>query len=156
MRVVVPYTRLHPITKQVLDSYGFPVWYQHLDGDDSYRKLLQYLWQGGETVVLIEQDVVPWPGAIEELHGCCGLWCSCSYLYNGCLSLFHMLGCVKLSADLMRLLPELWDEPGHWSTLDTRLYHAAMAKGEVAHPHRPPVIHLNDRQMARSSAAIPR
>jgi hypothetical protein len=149
LKVIVPFVSLHPATRSVLDSYRVPVQYERLDGDDAYRLLLQRLWREGETCVIIEQDILPWPGAIEELHQCCGLWCSCSYLYGGCYSLSHMLGCTKLSDRLMGLLPTLWDEPGHWSSLDTRLYHAAYAVGEVAHPHRPPVIHLNAKEMDR-------
>ena len=152
-KVIVPFTRLHPVTEAVLASYSLNIRYERLEGDQAYRLLLQRLWREGETVVIVEQDILPWPSAIEELHQCMGLWCSCSYLYGGAYSLFHMLGCTKLSAKLMQLLPDLWDEPGHWSTLDTRLYHAAMQIGEVAHPHRPPVIHLNPKELARNAEA---
>jgi hypothetical protein len=147
IRVIVPYRTLNHWTERVLDSYGLPVMYAPLgDDDDAYRRLLQRLWQARTTIVIVEHDVVPWYGAIEELHHCMGLWCSCSYRYHGGYGLYHTLGCAKLSAALMQKLPNLWDEPGHWSQLDQRLFFAAREVGQEVHPHRPPVLHLKEEE----------
>jgi hypothetical protein len=116
------------------------------DDDDAYRRLLQRLWQARTTVVIVEHDVVPWYGAIEELHHCMGLWCSCSYRLQGGYGVHHSLGCTKLSGRLMQLLPTLWDEPGKWDALDQRLWFAARAIGQEPHPHKPPVLHLSDKE----------
>jgi hypothetical protein len=59
----------------------------------------------------------------------------------------HMLGCAKLGEGLMRELPGIWDAPGHWSELDQRLFFAARDAGIEPHLHRPPVIHLNPRDL---------
>lgn len=143
-RVVVPYTTLHPVTKSVLDSYDLQdVAYVDVSKDaDAYRRLLRDLWRDEVAVVLIEHDIVPWPGAIEELAGCMGLWCSCAYRFKGGYGVYHGFGCTKISADLMRLLPNVWAEPGTWDLLDQRLLFAARDVRQEPHPHRPPVIHL--------------
>lgn len=143
-RVVVPYTTLHPVTKSVLDSFELrDVAYMDVSADtDAYRRLLRDLWNEQTTVVMVEHDIVPWPGAIEELAGCMGLWCSCAYRLGGGYGVYHGFGCTKISADLMRLVPHVWDEPGSWDVLDQRLWFAAREAGQEPHPHRPPVIHL--------------
>src|SRR5688572_21038894 len=118
MNVVVPYRNLHPVTRDVLESYQLPVRYVELNDDDGYRQLLKRIWQEGETVVLVEHDVVPWPGAIEELFACPCLWGSYSYRINGGIGIHHGLGCTKISGALMRMLPGLWDQRWHWSLVD--------------------------------------
>jgi hypothetical protein len=46
-------------------------------------------------------------------------------------------------------LPAVWDTAGvHWSKLDGHLFHAARDAGQEPHLHRPPVIHLNPREMS--------
>lgn len=146
MKVVVPYTDLHPLVKTVLDSYQLPTTYVALPTDDSYRQLLKRLWDEGETVCLVEHDIVPWYGCLEELDGCMGQWCTCAYRYGGGYGLYHLLGCTKLSATLMRRLPGLWDQPRPWSELDRHLFFAAREIGQDPHGHRPPVLHLNLRE----------
>lgn len=146
--VVVPYSdgHLNPWTRRVLDSYAINVSYSLLPDDDAYRRLLRDLWQAQRTVVLVEQDIVPWYGAIEELYRCMGEWCSCAYRYRGGYGIYHGLGCTKVSAELMQATPGLWDAPGHWSEMDRRLYFAAREVGQEPHPHRPPVLHLKEEE----------
>jgi hypothetical protein len=149
IRVIVPYRTLNHWTERVLDSYGLPVMYAPLgDDDDAYRRLLQRLWQARQTVVIVEHDVVPWYGAIEELHHCMGLWCSCSYRLQGGYGVTHSLGCTKISARLMQLTDGIWDEPRKWDVLDQHLFFAARAVGQEPHGHRPPVLHLSDKEYA--------
>lgn len=150
-RVYVPYPEqvpLNPWVERVLASYNLNLVFVRLGNDDAYRQLLHTIWAEQHTVVIIEHDIVPWYGAIEELHGCLGLWCSCSYRYQGGYGLYHGLGCTKLSAELMRLTPHVWDEPGHWSTLDQRLFFAAREVAQEPHHHRPPVLHLSEKEYA--------
>lgn len=148
MKLVVPYApgRLNEYVPAVLSSYGHSPQFVELHGDHGYSDLLKTLWAEGETFVLVEQDVLPWPGAVEELHNCVGLWCSCSYIHNGAHGLYHMLGCTKVSARLIGMLPHVWDKPVHWTRCDTHLYHEARALGQDPHPHRPPVVHLHPRE----------
>ena len=142
MKVVCPYTKLHPVTKGVLDSYGLQVRYVPLKGDYAYGELLRDIWIKRDPVVIVEHDIVPWPGCVEELYGCPGEWCTCSYSYNGGLGISHMLGCAKLSTALMDALPNLWDDPCHWADCDRRLFFSARDIRKEPHQHRPAVIHL--------------
>jgi hypothetical protein len=149
MRVVVPYApgRLHSVTRRVIESYELSTEWVELRDYDDYRKLLRRIWDDGRTVVLIEQDVVPWPGAIEELYHCMGEWCSCAYRLFGGYGVYHHLGCTKLSSELMKKLPDVWNEPRPWNVLDAHLRWEANRIGVHPHPHRPPVIHLSEREI---------
>lgn len=148
MRVVVPYVQLHPLVAPILRSQGHRPDCFELSGDDAYRQLLKWLWEVGESVIIVEQDILPWPGALDELAGCPCRWGTYSYREHGGVGIAHMLGCAKLTGALMAAVPQVWDEPGHWSGLDQRLFFAARAVGIEPHLHRPPVLHLNARELA--------
>lgn len=144
MTVIVPHApgMLHPVTKFVLEQEGHGIEYAELTGDDGYRLLLQRLWIRFAPVVIVEQDVVPWPGAIAELLACPAAWCTHSYRYDGGIGYAHMLGFAKLSPKLMEAMPDVWSTPCHWSECDRRLFFAARAKSIEPHLHRPAVVHL--------------
>jgi hypothetical protein len=147
MKVICPHTALHPVTKGVLDSYNLGVRYVQLDAEYAYGNLLRELWAERETVVIIEHDIVPNHGCVEELFGCSAIWCAFSYQWRNefgevGVGLSHQLGCTKISAHLMNALPDLWNEPCHWSLCDQRLFFAAREIGREPHLHRPAVIHL--------------
>jgi hypothetical protein len=127
-----------------VNCYGLSPRFAPVSHDHDYWKLFCELWREGKTVVLIEHDVLPWPGAIEELLACPALWCSCSYRINGGYGIHHAFGCTKISADFMQLLPDVWQRiiNREWHALDSQLCHAALQAGQVPHPHRPPAIHL--------------
>jgi len=143
MRVVVPFQRLHPVTKKVVDYYRPE--YVHLEDDDGYRLLMQRLWREREPVIIIEQDIVPWPYAVEELWRCSCSWGSYSYQLHGGIGIVHGFGCCKLTTILMDAVPNVWDEPERWDVLDQRLFFAAREVGLEPHRHRPDVTHLNER-----------
>ena len=145
MKVVVPYTNLHPVTKMVTEWYKPE--YVHLEDDDAYRRLLKQLWEERESVVIVEHDVVPWPYAIEELFRCSCWWGAYSYQLHGGVGIHHGFGCTKFGLKLMEAVPFIWDEPGHWNSLDQRLYFCARKLGIEPHPHRPPVIHLSEKHI---------
>lgn len=146
--IVVPYVTLIPLAKAVLESYRLPITYVELTDDDAYRRLLKLIWRARETVTIVEHDILPWPGALEEVTACPCSWGTYSYKTLGGVGIAHMLGCAKLTGKLMDALPTVWDEPGHWSGLDQRLFFAARAAGIEPHLHRPPVIHLNPRDLS--------
>jgi hypothetical protein len=148
VKLVVPYTQLHPLVPRVLATYGLKPEYVFLEDDDAYRRLMQCLWDDGETVVIVEHDVLPWEGAVEELYNCSGPWCSCSYRIGGAVGIYHGLGCTKLSAELIRRTAGLWDRPYHWSVIDRVLLFTAREHELEPHPHRPSVIHLSERELA--------
>jgi hypothetical protein len=148
-RVIVPHSNLHPATKQILDSYGgIDLEYVELDSKFGYWKLMKRLWSEGRTTIIVEHDIVPWPGAIEELWDCPCSWGTFSYKMNigeaQGIGVSHALGCAKLTDRLMAAVPDVWEEPATWDKLDQILFWAARGEGREPHLHRPPVIHLHD------------
>jgi hypothetical protein len=133
----------------VLADYGLLPRYEHLPLEESYWSLLCGLWLEQQSFIIVEHDIVPWPGAIEEIWNCPLPWCAFSYhrhvseLRRG-VGDYHGFGCVKFSAELMKRLPEVWTkcERRHWSKLDTHFEHFTYVAGIRPHHHRPPVIHL--------------
>jgi hypothetical protein len=143
MKVVVPYTKLRRMQQWLLRRYN-PCYVDVSASDDDYWTLLTELWQQRETVVLIEHDILPWPGALEELVACPALWCAYSYDQHG-IGIFHSFGCVKFSGELMNLLPDIWQGMDkHWSQLDQQFEWRAFQAGQRPHGHRPAVIHLHE------------
>lgn len=154
MKLIVPYTEaIRPIVKEVLiDIYGLKPDFVYVGaGDEEYWKLMKGIWSLGETFLIVEHDVLPWPGALEELEQCPFPWCSCTYLIKRSklntqgYGVFHGFGCTKFSAHLIKMLPDVWDqiESRHWKHLDAQFYTQALACDQIPHPHRPPAIHLH-------------
>jgi hypothetical protein len=145
VNIIIPHVQLHPLLPQLLSRYGHaPTYIDVSASSDAYWNLLNDLWQKGETFILVEHDILPWPGALEELWQCPGLWCANSYDQRG-IGIYHSFGCTKFSAELIRRLPDVWSRIGHhWSRLDSEFEWQACQAGLRPHPHRPPVIHLHD------------
>lgn len=152
MKVICPYTALHPRVASALDHSGWP--WKAIDvshSDTTYARLFGVLWATGETFALVEHDIVIRPGVLDELAACDEQWCAFSYSYQS--SEHYGLGCVKFSADLLCTYPdavaETWLEVsnvhprGHWCNLDDRLSRVLTARCVTQHQHGPPVEHLH-------------
>lgn len=152
MTVVVPFTgELHPVVRDVMSEQIPDVQFCPIEGDHGYQLLLRRLWRQRKSVVIVEHDILPWPGAIPELWQCSCRWGAYSYQLHGGIGIYHGFGCAKLTGELMEIVPNIWEgELAHWSQLDQMLWFAARAKGHEPHPHRPPVIHLNPRHRERT------
>lgn len=70
-----------------------------LASDSGYGELLADAWAAGAGFVLVEHDVVPWPGACAELVGCAEPWCAFRYPMGG--RDVVSLGCMKFSDHLV-------------------------------------------------------
>lgn len=138
----------HELVLPLLKSYGLTPEVRVLDGEDGYRQLMLGVWRERKPVIIVEHDILPWPGAIEELIACPCLWGTYSYRCHGGIGISHMLGCAKITAELIDLLPDLWDSPVHWAKIDGHLFFGAERAGQQPHLHRPAVIHLNPRELA--------
>lgn len=151
MKLIVPYVegRLHPLVLPVLRSDGLQPQAERLLDDYDYGRLMARLWREFQTVFVVEQDILPWPGALRELQQCSCEWGTYSYHYFGGIGISHMLGCCKLTDRLMSRLPQLWDWGCHWAYVDRRLFSEARAAGIEPHLHRPPVIHLSGDHYAQ-------
>lgn len=153
MRVTCPYAgSIPPETVAALDASGFP--WEAADVSrtpTSYTRLFCRLWADGEPFAIVEHDIVPHPGALDELLGCPRDWCAFAYPYmNGT----HAgLGCTRFSATLLAAVPDAveqtWREStdvhpaGFWCALDDRLGRVLRRSGFTQHVHGPPVTHLN-------------
>lgn len=152
MRVIAPYTKR---VDEVLDALGAacedfePYYVGRRDRD--YFDLLSMLWADGETVCVVEHDVVVGLDTLDDLASCAHDWCGFPYRYGNTIT--HGLGCVKFGADLiarnpdaMRRVGVMFDgehEKRHWCRLDAWLQGCVLTDaGEVKHEHLPPVTHL--------------
>lgn len=115
--------------------------------DYQYGRTLYDAWAQGEPFINLEQDVVPWPGAIRELWECDHLWCTFMYPIGHSGKLQKALGVVKFSQFLIESFPDAnlgWNETP-WNALDAQVYGALQVDRQChPHMHSPAVAHLSD------------
>ena len=144
MRVFVPFTEVRRRTRQALELYN-PSFVDCGASQWAYPEFFQARWAEGETFINVEHDVVPWPGAIEQLWDCPHDWCWFSY--PGWTADEAPFGCVKFSAALIAEHPGVWDQyPGllkaqggpcftAWCGLDVYWWWYALRRGVSGHQH---------------------
>ena len=136
-----------------------------------YYDLIVAMCERGEPFVIVEQDIVPPPGAVEALLACPEPWCGHSYdvaprEHNGrvladVVEIFGDLGCLGLTAFKGRAVRWLgivlsgW-APITWSKLDGMCYRALRiaepgtyepgqpGEGLRIHQHFPSASHLHN------------
>lgn len=157
--MVVPYASLYPETRAALAADGWDAEYADVSGSvTAYADLLESVWALGETVIVVEQDIVPWPGALAILRDCPSPWCGFAYELGTGYEAW--LGCTKFEGRLMLAHPDAFAlidampsdgvHPRLWSRLDTRLTAVLLGRGaDPIHVHWPPVGHLNPDQKTR-------
>jgi hypothetical protein len=150
MKVVVAYCQLHPKTVEAVwasaDEMDEIVWADTSRSDDAYYDVLREHWSRGETFVVLEQDKVPAPFALRELHDCLEPWCTypVPMAHNGLPCDFVSLSCTKFGAELMAHWPNLMDRvgemnmgfgPKHWNRLDMCMANQVHRKSGPCHWH---------------------
>jgi len=171
MRVVVPYAKLYPETREALEADGVEAEYVDVGRDPTaYHWLLEQLWGKSHGFIVVEQDIVVRPGCVAELESCPEPWCGFAYSIGTTYGSF--LGFVKFSDDLVAHHPgvflgiaSLRDDGTprrYWGRLDTRLKQVLEDReGQRMHIHWPAVDHLNPDKgtpivnCVRCGAAIP-
>jgi hypothetical protein len=141
--IVCPYTNLRPETRAALA--GEDVTFVDVSGSDTdYYWLVQAFWYRGDGVLIVEHDVVTYPGAIASLQDCPWPWCGVPTLVGINWWPFH--GCVKFSTELMARYPDTVDrlEDHHWKAFDGPMDRYLLQQGEYPHLHWPAARHLND------------
>lgn len=133
-----------------------------LDPDDptAYARALVRAWSTGLTFVVVEQDIVPPPGAIHRLSTCADAWCVHAYPVSGRVW-WPMLGLAKFDAEIMRDFPNLahaalWYRKGkrewaHWRSCNELLAFDLTARGLEPHRHLPDAAHLHEYPERASS-----
>jgi len=160
MRVIVPAVKENCLASLALRAEGIYHETRICDGAFGYGKLVADLWRQGRGFILVEHDIVPWPGALKAMWECSRDWCGYPYLYDyhtyeaksrRRYLRSHAIGCVKFSDVLVKGFPELpterqW-ENHHWQELDGVIGRAivhALRNSNIAgwHEHSPPVAHI--------------
>lgn len=149
----VPYTSLGNATRMFLASpqtMPCPVTMVDVSRDErDYHQYLATAWSHGETFINFEHDIVPWPGAVQELLDCDRPWCFYGYqdmLPNLAENGAAMFGLVRFRDKLIRELPGVWScPPLHWRQCDIHFFDYATHHGFEPHQHLPSVFNANLR-----------
>jgi hypothetical protein len=155
--VVVPYAHgpytagLHPEVVAALEADGYAPETVDVSGSETaYHDLLAGLWREGRTLIVVEHDVVVYPGALAAMLACPEPWCVTPYRVNG--EYEGYLGCVRFSARLLAEVPDAMDAAGqltygppprYWGWIDNRLAQVLGEHGYSKHRHWPAVKHLH-------------
>lgn len=162
MRVIVPAVAEDCLASLALKAEGVDHETRICDGAFGYGKLIADLWRQGRGFILVEHDIVPWPGALDAMWKCPEYWCGYPYPYfyytyapdsRRQMLRSHACGCVKFSDVLVKGWPDLpterrWEEH-HWESLDglvgrSIVYAMQHLRPAVSgwHEHNPPVAHI--------------
>jgi hypothetical protein len=116
-----------------------------VEDDYTYGRTLKRYWRENKRFINIEHDIVPWPGACEEMWECDYGYCTYQYPigYSGKFGM--SLGMVMLDPAIWELPDEyayVWDEYT-WNNLDGAVF-GSMRDAHYGDPHihTPPVAHL--------------
>lgn len=157
IRVVVPYTAIHPLTEKALNRFARRAERIYVgQSDTSYSELLSRLWTEGKTVLLVEHDIQIRAGLVSEAARCSHLWCTWPYAGAGWTDpkanplLYQSLGCTKFDGELMRAEPDVLSvasaltqglPAGDWRRMDVSILPTLKERGYEPHRHEPPVLH---------------
>jgi hypothetical protein len=131
-------------------------------GDYSqYGRTFTAQWQSRNGFIVVEEDIVPWPGAINELRSCEHDWC-CFMFPNGKIywdpvsGFADGLGCMKFSTALVERTPvgPVWQHRG-WDELDGAVHGTLKENDELLHVHNPPVAHAKAIVLTSKRTEIP-
>ena len=148
--IVVPFANdvsdpyVHKAMRLNLQMQGLEPRYERmngtLDSDYAYDHLFRRLWAEGKPFIIVEHDILPWPGAVQQIWACDRPWCGFEYFIFGELRV--QLGCVKFDPSRLGPCP-LPDTLTAWHHLDWEVITNLSGRDETGHLHEPAVTHLN-------------
>lgn len=150
MRIICPYTSLQYATELVLRIEEPNTLFVYTgESDLDYYNLVRYLWAAKETFIIVEHDIVPWPGALKNLWECpFSLCCFNAPSGIGCVG----LGCVKYDSKLMEAIPDhlekIPEDRRSWKILDGALTWDLFNKGQSLHSHTPMISHIHPNRFS--------
>jgi hypothetical protein len=113
--------------------------------DQAYWRLLRDLWNGSRQFTIVEQDIVVWPGLLNEMNDCTHDWCASPYAMADIET--TALGCVKFGAALLEdnadLIRGILEQHRAWQSLDGMIVGELHRRGYQEHVHLPAVLHLH-------------
>lgn len=151
--ILLPYTRLHPVTARLANAHAPGHERVRLDpaDDAAYWRLLAESWRKPGDLMVVEQDIGLRAGVVESLAACPEPWCGFPYPIGR--QLLVCLGCTRFSTALKAAEPDLLDVVGEdatgglpardWRRLDVRILDHLRARGYRQHEHLPPVRHFH-------------
>jgi hypothetical protein len=141
---VCPNVGLDPLTAAYIDGLGFEL--IEMDNGLGYWRLLRDFWRAREPVLIIEHDVVPWDGAVDELEACSEPWCAGGYNEHD-----TNLGLVKFTPEHMAQIPDVWDRMELRNWRDCHCHHGITYEraGIAAHRHGPPMLNTGSIRRGR-------
>lgn len=145
MKVVIPALREDCPAALALWKEGIPYEVVLMEDEYSYSRFLCLLWEEARDFILLEHDIVPWPGALTALEECPFGWCSYRYPLAP-FTLRPALGCIKVLGWIQLAHPELPDAyrwAGRiWTQMDGAVCPALESIIGPTHIHNPPVAHV--------------
>lgn len=155
MTVLLPYTsdRLEQRTSDWAYARGDVEAVDVSGADDAYYNVLAAQWRQPGDLLIVEHDMLPAEGCVDEMLACRWGWCAAPYEVANHQQITDGLGCTKFSGTLKQLRPQLMDEVGaiaddglpakDWRRLDTRISRVLRKAGHWPHLHAP-AVHLHD------------
>lgn len=105
MRIVCPFTKLDPGTKESLAP--FEVDFVEMTTPFSYKELMESIWTKPESIILVEHDSVFESEQMQKLLDCKEHdWCGYAYSEDSPEVSF---GLCKLTKEHMQKIPDLWE-----------------------------------------------
>ena len=152
MRIYLPYSGEAPSewTRRWAGHYAPNAIPVQTPGEYTYAEIVRKWWEAGGPFVVVEHDVVPWPGAVDQLIACPEPWCAYSYGAGGLDVTAETfvpdgsvpMGCFKVVP--RKLGPQPFPaEPVHWTTIDSVLSQKLYEYGHTVHQHWPAIANLN-------------
>ena len=141
------------------ESYGA----RFEDTPTGYWDLLERLWSEQRGFILLEEDVLPAPGLIDQMWACSQEWCSVSYAGEQNAGIRASIALVKFSTSLLRRVPDAMERAIRlcperaWSLLDVALAWRVLLDEENLrmHWHTPPLQHLRHSAPTERVTVIP-
>jgi len=155
--VLLPYTpdRIEHRTAEWAYERGDVLAVNVAGSPTAYYELLAAHWREPGDLLIVEHDMLPADGCVDEMLKCRWGWCTATYTIANGQQCTDGLGVAKFSATLKQLRPQLMDEVGaiaddglpakDWHRLDTRI--SRILRGAYHQPHvHAPAEHLHDYQ----------
>lgn len=161
--VIVPFVpdKIHPAVDDALRQQL--CWPDYVDVTDrGYFGALKDQWERAQTdgmgLIVIEHDILPWPGALVEAATCRRQWCALPYFILGRLN--YALGFAKFSDRVIRDSQVIWaegyverwmersgsdtDPRIQWGKTDMYVQSCLRHLHFRRHEHETPVLHMNE------------
>jgi hypothetical protein len=146
MKVFITFTPSRLTDATIKSLFGYDTYYINMREENSYLEYFKERWKEGKSFINVEHDVIPWPGALDEIEHCQEPWCGYGYLKFEKAGSNPYLGCVKISVEMIKMIPDVWSDREKysvcWGNLDVHLAEYAKKCSIKFHQHFPSVTHL--------------